>query len=217
MWSLVIGLAWLLLGQQYAGQPAVHLDLTTGLPGAATIHQQSSPLAGPAPAPPRQPSPRSSPRSSPPHSTGTSPPQQHSPGTSTGASTGSSQAAARAVAFALTQRGKPYQWGAEGLDAYDCSGLVWLAWQHAGLDWPRMSAAAQWQWLHQRDGDVPTSQLHAGDLLFYANDPSNPASIHHVAMAIDQRRMVEAPAPGIPVSVVGMRWPGLFAVARPPP
>jgi hypothetical protein len=64
---------------------------------------------------------------------------------------------------------------------------------------------------------VPVSQLHTGDLLFYANDPSDPASIHHVAMAIDQRRMVEAPAPGIPVRVVAVRWPGLFAVARPPP
>src|SRR5919107_176278 len=29
--------------------------------------------------------------------------------------------AARAVAFALRQRGKPYQWGAEGPGAYDCS------------------------------------------------------------------------------------------------
>jgi hypothetical protein len=33
-WSLGIGLAWLLLGHQYAGQPAVHLDLTAALPGA---------------------------------------------------------------------------------------------------------------------------------------------------------------------------------------
>src|SRR6266536_1979731 len=98
-WSLGIGLAWLLLGQQYAGQPAVHLDLTAGLPGAATVHQQPVAPAGPAPAPPRQPSPRSSP----PHSPGTSPPQQHSPETSTGASTRQSQAVARAVAFALTQ------------------------------------------------------------------------------------------------------------------
>src|SRR6266702_3239124 len=82
VWSLVIGLAWLLLGQQYTGQPAVHLDLTAGLPGAATVHQQPVAPASPVPAPPWQ----LSPRSSPPHSMGTSPPQQHSPGTSTGSS-----------------------------------------------------------------------------------------------------------------------------------
>jgi len=102
-WSLGLGLAWLLLGQQYAGQPAVHLDLTAGLPGAATLHR-------PAPAPRRQ----TSPPSSTARSTETSPPQQHSTATSTGTSTGNSQAAARAVAFALSQQGKPYLLGAEG-------------------------------------------------------------------------------------------------------
>jgi NlpC/P60 family len=44
--------------------------------------------------------------------------------------------AARAVDFALRQRGKPYQWGAEGPHAYDCSGLTWAAWRAAGLASP---------------------------------------------------------------------------------
>ncbi len=117
--------------------------------------------------------------------------------------------------FALAQQGKPYQWGAEGPDAYDCSGLTWLAWQHAGLSWERMSAAGQWQWLHHRGRDVPATQLRPGDLLFYAGDPHDPASIHHVAMAIDGRRMVEAPQPGIPVRMVPVRWNGFYASARP--
>jgi len=105
--------------------------------------------------------------------------------------------------------------GAEGPSVYDCSGLTWLAWQHAGLSWERMSAAGQWQWLHQRGHDVAANQLRAGDLVFYANDPSDPASIHHVAMAVGDGRVVEAPAPGIPVRVVPVRWDGLFAAARP--
>ena len=163
-WSLGIGLAWLLLGQQYAGQPAVYLDLTAGLPGAATTHWQTSPP--------------SSPGTSTSRSTGTSPPQQHSPATSpatsTGTSTRNSQAAARAVAFALSQQGKPYEFGAEGPDTYDCSGLTWRAWQHAGLNWERMSAAGQWQWLQQHGRDVAATQLHAGDLLFFANNPTTP-------------------------------------------
>ncbi len=216
VWSLVVGLAWLLLGQQYAGQPAVHLDLTAGLPGAATLHQQPAAPARPAPAIGGRTSTPSSTGTSTPHQPATSQQRPRSAAPSTGTSTPHSQAA-RAVAFALTQRGKPYRWGAEGPDAYDCSGLVWLAWQHAGLNWPRMSAAAQWQWLHQHGRDVPAAMVSPGDLLFYANDPFDPASIHHVAMAIGYGRMVEAPAPGIPVRVVGMRWPGLFAVARPPP
>src|SRR5829696_1815610 len=43
----------------------------------------------------------------------------------------------RAVAFALRQRGKPYQWGAEGPGAFDCSGLTWAAWRAAGVAIPR--------------------------------------------------------------------------------
>jgi NlpC/P60 family len=53
---------------------------------------------------------------------------------------GTGRQAARAVAFALGQRGKPYQWGAEGPHAYDCSGLTWAAWQAAGVTIPRTAA-----------------------------------------------------------------------------
>ncbi len=219
-WSFGIGLAWLLLGQQLAGQPMVQLDLTAGLPGAASVHPQPPAPTRPAPDP-RQPAPaphrQTSPQSSPERSTGSSPLRQHSTGTSTGTSPQNSQAGTRAVAFALAQQGKPYQWGAEGPDTYDCSGLTWLAWQHAGLSWERMPAAGQWQWLHQHGQDMPPEQLRAGDLLFYANNLSDPATIHHVAMAIGNGRMVEAPEPGIPVRVVPVRQEGFYAAARPIP
>jgi len=43
-------------------------------------------------------------------------------------------AAAAAISFALAQAGKPYQWGAAGPDAYDCSGLVYAAYAAAGID-----------------------------------------------------------------------------------
>jgi hypothetical protein len=79
-----------------------------------------------------------------------------------------------------------------------------------------MTAAAQWQCLHQRGHVVPVTKVGPGDLLFYANDLSDPASIRHVAMAVDQARMVEAPQPGVPVRVRRLRWNGLYAAARPP-
>ena len=44
-----------------------------------------------------------------------------------------SGAAATAIAFALRQVGKPYQWGAAGPNAYDCSGLVYAAYAAAGI------------------------------------------------------------------------------------
>jgi hypothetical protein len=101
-------------------------------------------------------------------------------------------------------------------DAYDGSGLVWRAWRHAGLDWVRMSAAGQWQWLHQRGHDVPATQVGPGDPLFYADNPHDPASIHHVAMAIGHGRMVDAPERGLPVRVRPLRLRDLHAAAQLP-
>jgi cell wall-associated NlpC family hydrolase len=219
--GLALGCAWLLAGQHLAGQAgadqASHPEVATIAPPSTAAQEQ--PAAPPRVASPqRQPaSPPASTRSSTRSSPATSPPQPHSTAPSTRASPPNSQAAARAVAFALTQQGKPYELGAEGPDAYDCSGLVWRAWQHAGLAWERMTAAAQWQWLHQRGHDVLAAQVGPGDLLFYAKDANDPASIHHVAMAIGYGRMVEAPQPGVPVRVRPLRFRGLYAAARPTP
>lgn len=38
----------------------------------------------------------------------------------------------RAMRFAVRQRGKPYEWGQTGPYGYDCSGLVYAAYHHAG-------------------------------------------------------------------------------------
>ncbi|CAM5722305.1 NlpC/P60 family protein OS=Streptomyces alboniger OX=132473 GN=CP975_16205 PE=3 SV=1 [Streptomyces alboniger] len=49
----------------------------------------------------------------------------------------------KAVEFATAQMGKPYEWGAEGPDTYDCSGLTSQAWASVGSTIPRTS---QQQW-----------------------------------------------------------------------
>jgi cell wall-associated NlpC family hydrolase len=111
--------------------------------------------------------------------------------------------AARAVAFALAQRGKPYQWGAEGPGAYDCSGLIWAAWRAAGLTIPR-TAAGQLTGLPRVRG-----RLQPGDLLIYHSvGPSR----RHVAMVVGDGRMVEALRAGIPVRVTRLRGGWLGAV-----
>jgi cell wall-associated NlpC family hydrolase len=113
--------------------------------------------------------------------------------------------AGRAVAFALAQRGKPYRWGADGPDAYDCSGLTWAAWQHAGVSIPR-TAAGQLAGLPRAGG-----RLRPGDLVVYASEgPSG----RHVAMVVDQGRMVEALGRGVPVRSTPLR-PGYLDAVRP--
>jgi peptidoglycan DL-endopeptidase CwlO len=111
--------------------------------------------------------------------------------------------AARAVVFALAQRGKPYRWGAQGPDAFDCSGLTRAAWRAAGVAIPR-TAAGQSAGLRQVRG-----RLQPGDLLIYK---SRGPSRRHVAMVVGRGRMVEALGRGIPVRVTSIRGGWLGAV-----
>lgn len=109
--------------------------------------------------------------------------------------------AASAIAFALHEVGKPYVWGATGPDTYDCSGLILRAFQSGGVTLPRVS----WQ-QYQAGGHVPVRQAQPGDLLFFATDPSDPATIHHVMLYMGNDRMVEAPYSGQPVRVQPVSW-----------
>lgn len=121
--------------------------------------------------------------------------------------------AAQAVAFARSQLGKPYQWGAEGPGAFDCSGLTWAAWRHAGLGWDRMTAADQWWTL--RSHEVSRAELRPGDLVFFAHRLGDWHSIHHVGLYVGGGRMAEAPYSGARVRLSSINRSGWFGAARP--
>jgi peptidoglycan DL-endopeptidase CwlO len=118
-------------------------------------------------------------------------------------------AALRAVAYALAQRGKPYVWGAEGPDTFDCSGLVQAAYASAGISLPR-TARPQWR----ATPGVPTSQMIPGDLLFFATDASNWDSIHHVGIYLGNGRMIHAPQSGDVVRIAPVWWEEFFGATR---
>jgi cell wall-associated NlpC family hydrolase len=109
--------------------------------------------------------------------------------------------AGAAIAFALGEVGKPYVWGATGPNTYDCSGLILRAFQAAGINLPRVSRQQFYA-----GGHVSISQAQPGDLLFYATDPSDPATIHHVALYLGNDQMVEAPYTGEQVRVRPVPW-----------
>jgi len=105
-------------------------------------------------------------------------------------------AVAAAVAFAEAQLGKPYQWGATGPDAYDCSGLVMMAYRAAGVFVPRTSQQ-QWLWGPQ----VPAGQVEPGDLVFFAGGDGTPSAPGHVGLVIGHDVMIEAYATGFPIRI----------------
>ncbi|MEU2897995.1 NlpC/P60 family protein [Streptomyces sp. NPDC001273] len=112
----------------------------------------------------------------------------------------------KAVAYATAQIGKPYQWGAEGPNTYDCSGLTSQAWISSGLSMPRTSQA-QWQQLTR----VGIEDMRPGDLIIYFGDAS------HVGMYVGDGVMVHAPRPGRSVTLAGAGSMPILGVVRPDP
>ncbi|MFJ7187263.1 C40 family peptidase [Streptomyces bacillaris] len=111
-----------------------------------------------------------------------------------------------AIAYAIEQIGKPYVWGAEGPDSFDCSGLTSQAWAAAGRPVPRTSQE-QWKQLPK----VPVSSLRPGDLVVYFPKAT------HVALYIGDGLVVQAPRPGAKVKVSPIASNPLLGAVRPDP
>nr|WP_291479744.1 NlpC/P60 family protein [Corynebacterium sp.] len=98
-----------------------------------------------------------------------------------------------AVGAAMSKLGAPYSWGATGPDAFDCSGLMFWAYQQIGKSVPRTSSA-------QVAGGTSVSRdaLQPGDIVgFYPG-------VTHVGMYIGDGKIVHASDYGIPVQVVSV-------------
>ncbi len=132
-------------------------------------------------------------------------------GLGTGRSRGSADQGNAAVAFAMTQLGKEYVWGATGPDSYDCSGLTMTSWRNAGVNLNRTSRDQYKQVLK-----ISYDELRPGDLVFWTDDPSDPDAIYHVAMWAGNGQIVEAARPGVPLRVTAMRWAGTMPYAGRP-
>jgi cell wall-associated NlpC family hydrolase len=80
--------------------------------------------------------------------------------------------------------GKPYVWGAEGPNSFDCSGLMLAAWATVGVHLPHNAA-------QQRSvtKNVTRAALQPGDLVFYN-------SLAHVGMYVGNGWVVHAPQTG---------------------
>jgi cell wall-associated NlpC family hydrolase len=116
-----------------------------------------------------------------------------------------------AANWALSQIGKPYQWGGAGPDTFDCSGLSMQAWAHAGV---QLLHYTGYQW--QEGPHVPLNDLQRGDLLFFATNTADPGTIHHVGIYIGNGMMVDAPYTGVDVRIDSMYQPGgLIGAVRP--
>jgi cell wall-associated NlpC family hydrolase len=100
---------------------------------------------------------------------------------------------------ALAQVGDDYDAGAEGPDAFDCSGLVVYAWRAAGVELEHYSRAQ-----YQATQRISLDEARPGDLAFYFENGA-----HHVAIYIGDGKVVHASDYGIGVVkgvVKGTPW-----------
>ena len=111
----------------------------------------------------------------------------------------SSSKVERAIAFARSQLGDPYKWGASGPNSWDCSGLTMKAWAAAGVNLPHFGGAQYSSTKH-----VSVSKIQRGDLLFWSNGSAG--SIYHVAMYLGGGQMIHAPRTGRDVEIVSLNY-----------
>jgi cell wall-associated NlpC family hydrolase len=104
------------------------------------------------------------------------------------------------VSWALSKVGSRYVYGADGPDAFDCSGFVSAAYAAAGISVPSYTGA-QIKLVQQ----IPLQQARPGDMLFFFG-----RGAQHVAIALGDGRMVHAanPSSGVLVNNVNDPWYG---------
>jgi cell wall-associated NlpC family hydrolase len=103
--------------------------------------------------------------------------------------------AALAADSALQQLGRPYRHGGASPAGFDCSGLVYYAFQQAGA---RIARSSELQFRDTRP--VPFAALRRGDLLFFNIE----GKLAHVAIYLDNGRFVHAPSTGKAVEMASL-------------
>ncbi|VFA96738.1 C40 family peptidase [Nocardia cyriacigeorgica] len=130
-------------------------------------------------------------------------------GSGSGSSSGSaalplpSPAGLGALAAAVTQTGKPYEWGSEGPHSWDCSALVQWAYAQVGVRLPRTT------WEQAEVGvEVPRYALSPGDVVILNADAS------HVGIYAGFGQIFNAYGRGVPVGLAPLSQFQIYSIRR---
>ena len=101
---------------------------------------------------------------------------------------------------------KPYVWGDEGPNSFDCSGLVYAAFKSVGLGWPnwdRLNSSLYYTYTKQ----IPIADMQPGDLIFYSYKGTQ-STIHHMSIYAGEGMMWEARS-----TATGLRYSNIYSVS----
>lgn len=96
---------------------------------------------------------------------------------------GGSGILAKVIEIAQQQQGKPYLWGTEGPNSFDCSGLVYYCYKNSGATIVRTTAQGYYNCSEK------TTNPEIGDLVFFGSA----TNIHHIGLYIGEGKMINAP------------------------
>jgi cell wall-associated NlpC family hydrolase len=104
--------------------------------------------------------------------------------------------AGKIIAYARAQLGKPYVFGAEGPDSFDCSGLTMRAYQTAGITIPRKADTQ-----YTDEPHIPRGHEQPGDLVFFIGSDGSSNRPGHVGIVTGNQHMIVAPNTGSSVQI----------------
>jgi cell wall-associated NlpC family hydrolase len=102
------------------------------------------------------------------------------------------------IATALAQLGKPYAFGTQGPDTFDCSGLVTYAYRAIGIELPAYTFTLANYGVAVAPGDIQP-----GDLIFTRGGVPT-EDYGHVAIAISTTQEIQAPKTGDVVKITSL-------------
>jgi murein DD-endopeptidase MepM/ murein hydrolase activator NlpD len=88
--------------------------------------------------------------------------------------------------------GKPYVFGANGPNAFDCSSFVCWVYTYSGVyNMPRTTA----QGIYNQTTPIPSSEAKPGDIIFFTGTYSPPNAVSHVGIYVGNNTMIHAGNP----------------------
>ena len=116
------------------------------------------------------------------------------------------------IAYAKTLLGKPYVWGAQGPNSFDCSGFTYYVFKNAaGITLPRTSSAQSKYGTY-----VSKSNLKVGDLVFFDTNGANDGNVSHVGIYLGNNQFIHASSSKgkVVISEMSSYYSGAYVNAR---
>lgn len=85
----------------------------------------------------------------------------------------------RMLRYAQRFIGRPYVWGANGPDSFDCSGFVRFVYEYAGVHTKRNSKQ-----LSEEGREINCIEVRKGDLIFFVSGVPPERDVTHVGIAL---------------------------------